>query len=309
VTQSDLVQLARQGDEDAIAALLHHRLKPIGISLQVSLVDQDLLVLLEAVVVPDPTLAATLIRRELINLRCEVIHSVKIQGKQFGEARSAWVSQFEIVAADYRNLPAPQPHNRTVAPVRKHQTINISVADLQRFLGKFNPFKAAFMALLAVYGWAGAGNYTVSGFLQGSDRIMIFLHGVNLIFHEAGHVFFLFLGDFLHILGGSLTQVLIPASIAGYFFFTHQPYAGAVTLCWAAQNLWDVSIYIKDAQDRALPLLGGADESFHDWYQLLLSMNLLTQDQLIGNAVYFMGSLLYCAAVVLGFHYAQRAKD
>jgi len=36
------------------------------------------------------------------------------------------------------------------------------------------------------------------------------LHGVNLIFHEAGHVVFRPFGRFMTILGGSLLQILVP---------------------------------------------------------------------------------------------------
>ncbi|QZZ23390.1 hypothetical protein J5X98_05670 [Leptothermofonsia sichuanensis E412] len=164
--------------------------------------------------------------------------------------------------------------------------------------------KVAFVVVLALYGLFGASSYTVERFLEGGDRIMMFLHGVNLIFHEAGHVIFAIFGRFLHILGGSLMQFLVPAGIAGYFFFHRQLYASAVTLCWAAQNLWDVSIYIKDAQERALPLLGG-EAVLHDWHFLLLDLNLLTQDQLIGNLVFWIGTLLYLAAILAGLYYAQ----
>ncbi len=37
-----------------------------------------------------------------------------------------------------------------------------------------------------------------------------FMHRVNLVFHEAGHVIFMPFGRFLSILGGTLGQWLIP---------------------------------------------------------------------------------------------------
>lgn len=42
------------------------------------------------------------------------------------------------------------------------------------------------------------------------------LDGANFIFHEAGHVLFSLFGEFLGILGGSLTQVIIPVVCTGY---------------------------------------------------------------------------------------------
>ncbi|PYM31744.1 MAG: zinc ribbon domain-containing protein, partial [Candidatus Rokuibacteriota bacterium] len=52
------------------------------------------------------------------------------------------------------------------------------------------------------------------GLTLGSSGVVAFLHGVNLIFHEAGHVIFGFLGEFIAVAGGSLNQVLIPAICA-----------------------------------------------------------------------------------------------
>jgi hypothetical protein len=37
-----------------------------------------------------------------------------------------------------------------------------------------------------------------------------FMHLINLPFHEAGHLIFSVLGDFLRVLGGTLGQLLIP---------------------------------------------------------------------------------------------------
>ena len=34
---------------------------------------------------------------------------------------------------------------------------------------------------------------------------IILLSGVDLIFHEAGHIIFSFLGEFIHILGGTIS--------------------------------------------------------------------------------------------------------
>jgi len=36
------------------------------------------------------------------------------------------------------------------------------------------------------------------------------LHSIDLVFHEAGHTMFFFLGNFMQLLGGTLMQVLVP---------------------------------------------------------------------------------------------------
>ena len=46
--------------------------------------------------------------------------------------------------------------------------------------------------------------------VEGDSVYHSFMHLINLPFHEAGHVIFSFLGDFLHVLGGSLNQVIVP---------------------------------------------------------------------------------------------------
>ncbi len=45
---------------------------------------------------------------------------------------------------------------------------------------------------------------------MGTAAMSSFLHGVNLVFHEAGHILFLPVGAFLTALGGSLMQLLVP---------------------------------------------------------------------------------------------------
>ncbi len=187
---------------------------------------------------------------------------------------------------------------------KSNAAFELSWQDVRRLLQKFDPLKAGFITCLAVYGLFGAKNYTVEGYLEGSDRVMHFIHGANLIFHEAGHIFFAILGQFMGVFGGSLFQILLPACLVVYFWITRQLFAAAVTACWTGQNFWDVSIYVKDAQSLVLPLLGG-DNGFHDWNFLLDELNWLAQDQLVGNFIFWVGWLIYAGAIALGIYYAR----
>ncbi|WP_421656088.1 hypothetical protein [Leptothermofonsia sp. ETS-13] len=316
----DLVELAKQGDEQAIATLLSQAVRDRNVAVKVHQHEDCLHVLLEAELVPNQVMAVRRIRQCLVELEFAIASVVRIYGRQRGETKPAWTVAFECIkfsatSPETGRGPSQQsapeesatPMRRTTpgtTPIFKIGSFTYTTDDLRHLLLKLNPLKVSFVIILALYGLFGASSYTVERFLEGSDSIMMFLHGVNLIFHEAGHVIFSFFGRFLHILGGSLMQVLVPAGITGYFLFHRQLYAGAVTLCWVAQNLWDVSIYIKDAQARALPLLGG-EAVLHDWHFLLLDMNLLTKDQLIGNLVFWLGVLLYIAAIFAGFYCSQ----
>jgi hypothetical protein len=190
--------------------------------------------------------------------------------------------------------PSPQPANRKAPP----QDWGFWL------LHRFNWFKLALVVFLASHSIFGSPHYTIIGFLTGADPLMGFLHNVNLIFHEAGHVLFMPFGRFLHILGGSLLQILIPAGLCGYFWFTRQPYASAIALWWTGQNFLDVSIYIRDAQERLLPLLGG-EAVLHDWHFLLLDLRLLPQANAVANLAFATGILLYLIAIPWGFYTAQ----
>lgn len=300
---STIKRLAKQGDRAAIAQLISHAVAHKQIAATVAFDADRLHVYLEASAIPNQQLATTLIQRTLTSLRQDAITTVSISGKQSG-ADIAWMHEFQLETA----IPAAViPLRRSLhaeSRSRRKEPFTLTFNDVLAFLAGFNPIKAGFVGLLALYGVFGAPNYTVDSFLEGTDSVMMFLHGVNLIFHEAGHTILSFFGQFIHILGGSLMQVMVPAVIAGYFAVTRQLYAGAITLCWAAQNLWDVSIYIKDAQARSLPLLGG-EGVLHDWHFLLLDLRLLPHDQIVGNIVFSCGALLYLVAIAGGFYYAR----
>jgi len=65
-----------------------------------------------------------------------------------------------------------------------------------------------------------------------------------------------------------------------------------LSLIWLAQNMMNISVYVSDARDRKLPLLGG-NKVYHDWTYLLNEMNLILYDKLIGSIIY------YAAAAIL----------
>lgn len=176
-----------------------------------------------------------------------------------------------------------------------------AVAWLQRF----NPFAAILVLILSLHILFGAQHYTPTGFINARDPLMMFLHNVNLIFHEAGHVILGIFGRFIGLLGGSLMQVGVPLWLSIYFVITKQRFAAAIALWWTGQNLLDVSLYIKDAQERDLPLLGG-EGVMHDWHFILLDLHLLLKDDLIAGIVYSLGLLICMGAIALGFYFAYQ---
>lgn len=120
-----------------------------------------------------------------------------------------------------------------------------------------------------------------------------FLHGPNLIFHEAGHVIFMPFGEFIGILGWTLGQCLMPIIVGFVFYFKESnPFWASIALWWLGQNLTDVALYISDAWARSLPLIGGMSEDAHDWGNLLEMMNLIEYDFTFGIITHYLGMIL-----------------
>jgi hypothetical protein len=117
------------------------------------------------------------------------------------------------------------------------------------------------------------------------------LSGINLAIHEFGHMLFMPFGIELFgetgvILGGALTQVLIPLVFTGYFLFGKQEHrdrhAAAVCFWWAAINVLSVAVYAGDARAGQLMLITGAtgedDPGSHDFYNLFARWGVLNRD-------------------------------
>jgi len=146
------------------------------------------------------------------------------------------------------------------------------------------------LVLLAIWSW----------FLFGYDHRtgeigMSFMHNILLPIHEAGHVFFRPLGEFMMILGGSLFQFVLPIAIGIAFIVKqHDNFGASVTLWWAGVSLVDLSPYIYDALHPQLVLLGGgtgANDGPHDWIYLLTMLNQLDNAQRWGTFVHVSGGL------------------
>lgn len=114
------------------------------------------------------------------------------------------------------------------------------------------------------------------------------LDGVNLLFHEAGHPLFSPFGETLHILGGTLMQLLVPLAVAGSAWWKRKPAGTAFGLFWTAQNLHNIARYVADARAEALPLVGGGE---HDWATLLGAWGLLERDTALGGILHAFGWL------------------
>ncbi len=156
-------------------------------------------------------------------------------------------------------------------------------------------------SLIRVVFWIFLIYYSLQFFTFGINIEVMnaFIHGPNLIFHEAGHVIFMPFGEFLTILWGSLGQCLMPIIVMYTFLFKEQnPFWASIGLWWLGQNLTDVALYISDASARSLPLIGGMSEEAHDWGNLLTMTGLLRYDFTFGIITHYIGMILMLLALV-----------
>ncbi len=165
-----------------------------------------------------------------------------------------------------------------------------------------DPIKMIFAAIFSVYFlWCAYDPMNV-----------IFMHLVHLPIHEAGHIFFRILGEFMGIAGGSLFQVIVPIVFFGYFVWHQKPFSASIVLFWVGSSIIDVYVYANDAVVMQLPLLSGTTGSeggFHDWNYLLTETGLLGQTALIAKIIRFVGFFVTVAAIIGSFLYAEKGEN
>ena len=135
--------------------------------------------------------------------------------------------------------------------------------------------RTVILIIFLVWGW----QFIMMDFNSNPYEIgQSFMHNINLVFHEAGHVFFRPFGWFMTIAGGSIFQLLVPLFIMFFFIFRqHDNFAASIAMWWTGQSFMDLAPYIDDAMEQKLVLLGGqtgADApGNHDWNNILIEFN------------------------------------
>jgi len=171
------------------------------------------------------------------------------------------------------------------------------------------------VALLA--GFLVWGVYLVTRDYRTGELGQSFIHGPLLVFHEAGHVLFMPLGEWMTVLGGTLGQLLMPALLAAALLLKNRdPFGAAIGLWLFGVSLLDVAPYMFDALHPQLMLLSGTtgEEGGHDWIHLFSSMGLLPRAQFIGALTHKLGALVVLLALVWGawllrLQWQRRAGD
>ena len=125
----------------------------------------------------------------------------------------------------------------------------------------------------------------------GNSFLLGMISRVNLVFHEGGHwIFGIFGNRTLAILGGSLNQVLVPLIVTAAFWYRRDASGTAFGAVWMFINFLSVSIYMADARNPFLPLIGNMDPyQSHDWRNLFNYWDLWSVDTAIAKTTYSLG--------------------
>lgn len=162
--------------------------------------------------------------------------------------------------------------------------------------------KLIFAAFLAVYFlWIAYDP------MQGS-----FLDLVDLPIHEAGHLIFRPFGEFMGVAGGTLLQLIVPATFVAYFAINGQKYSAAIVLFWLGQSFLNVYVYAADAVVMQLVLLGGltgSEGGFHDWNYMLTELGLLSRTKAIAGMIRLTGTLTIVSAAILAIIFSSRSDE
>ncbi len=222
----------------------------------------------------------------------------KWQARRGGSARPAE----PVPASPGQAAPEEDDHGPLLARLRQQLLEVPERVEPAAFWGR-----AALLAALALW--------SVKFIVNGIDWESIggsFLHGANLAFHEFGHLFFRPFGEFMGILGGSLFQVLLPLALLAVFAVRQRDnFAAAVALWWCGQNFVDLAPYIRDAEYRVLPLVGGGGEESHDWGNLLSMLDAVDSCYALARTSFTLGALVMLAALAWGAYLLvlQRAQQ
>lgn len=125
--------------------------------------------------------------------------------------------------------------------------------------------------------------------------------GLDLAIHEAGHIVFGPLGDFMGVAGGTILQLAAPL-VSGVLFRRQRDWFGiAVAGCWLSINLFDVARYAGDARAQALPLVSPTSgDPIHDWGYMLGRLGMLHDDLAIARGIRALAVLTMLAGLVAG---------
>ncbi|HEY9665220.1 MAG TPA: hypothetical protein V6C91_00355, partial [Coleofasciculaceae cyanobacterium] len=96
MNQPQLLERAKQGDEEAIASVMNYLLKNKGITAQAAQKDDCLLIVLKSAQALEQKSSVAMIYKLMMRLNVPSIKSVKVYGKQTGQPSPAWMETLNL---------------------------------------------------------------------------------------------------------------------------------------------------------------------------------------------------------------------
>jgi uncharacterized protein (DUF697 family) len=97
MSQSNLEELAKQGDTNAIATLLNQSFSPNGITAKAAIKNDSLNIIVEAAETPNKQESVAIIREVITRLKLELVEAVTVYGRQPGDDIPDWYQKFLLV--------------------------------------------------------------------------------------------------------------------------------------------------------------------------------------------------------------------
>lgn len=125
--------------------------------------------------------------------------------------------------------------------------------------------------------------------------------GIDLAFHEMGHIIWAPLGEFMGFAGGTLNQLLIPLAAALLFLRQRDWFAISFAVSWLGINCFEIAEYAGDALTRQLPLVSPTSgEPEHDWTYMLSRLGILYHTDTVAAAWMWAGRTAMVVGIGFG---------
>lgn len=109
MTQPQLLELAKQGDPRAIAALMNRSLQPKGMTALVDRQGDCLEVMLEAERIPNRQALTAFVQKGINNLGIDSVNTIRVLGRQVGSDAPAWMQEIYLATPTPDFEPEPPP--------------------------------------------------------------------------------------------------------------------------------------------------------------------------------------------------------
>jgi hypothetical protein len=122
MTQPNLLEIAKQGNPEAIAKLMNLALQPKGIIAETRLSNSCLEVILISNRPLNPKALVNFVRQGLANLGTQSIQTVKVYGQKEGDGSPIWADEFQVFGSEstVRSRPSATKKVTVAAPSVNH---------------------------------------------------------------------------------------------------------------------------------------------------------------------------------------------